>query len=71
MNQPNDDISPLAKRLLPNASQAEKIHATENIRAYVAVLYRIFHRLESEKKLSGGRDKKAETAMVYTEDKEL
>lgn len=71
MNQPNDHISPLVERLLPNASPADKIDATENLRAYVAVLYRIFCRLESERKPPGGRDKKAKAAMVYTEDKEL
>jgi hypothetical protein len=69
MNQPNDHIAPLVKRLLPHASQTEKMDATENLRAYVAILYRIFRRLESEAKLPGRRDKNTKPAMVYTENK--
>lgn len=68
MTLPSDNISPLVERLLPNANPTEKIDATENMRAYVAVLYRIFCRLESEGKLPGRRDKNDEPAMVYTDD---
>ncbi len=68
MTLSSDDISPLVERLLPNATPAEKIDATENVRAYVAVLYRIFCRLESEGRLPGRRDKNDEPAMVYTDD---
>ena len=68
MTLPSDNISPLVERLLPNANPTEKIDATENMRAYVAVLYRIFCRLESEGKLPGRRDKNDEPAMVYTND---
>ena len=71
MTPSNDDISPLVERLLPNASAAEKIDATENVRAYVAVLYRVFCRLESEGQLPGRRDKNDEPAMVYTDDDEI
>ena len=71
MTLPSDDISPLVERLLPNATHPEKIDATENVRAYVAVLYRIFCRLESEGQLPGRRDKNDEPAMVYTDDDEI
>ena len=71
MTLPSDDISPLVERLLPNATPAEKIDATENVRAYVAVLYRISCRLESEGQLPGRRDKNDEPAMVYTDDDEI
>ena len=71
MTLPSDNISPLVERLLPNATPTEKIDATENVRAYVAVLYRIFCRLESEGRLPGRRDKNDEPAMVYTDDDEI
>jgi hypothetical protein len=71
MTPSNDDISPLVERLLPNASPAEKIDATENVRTYVAVLYRVFCRLESESQLPGRRDKNDKPAMVYTDDDEI
>lgn len=71
MTGSSDNISPLVERLLPNASPAEKIDATESVRAYVAVLYRIFCRLESEGRLPGQRDKNDEPAMVYTDDDEI
>jgi len=71
MTLSSDNISPLVERLLPNATPADKIDATENVRAYVAVLYRIFCRLESEGQLPGRRDKNDEPVMVYTDDDEI
>ncbi len=42
-------ISPLVRELMPGATEEELQEATENLRAYLAVAYRIFRRLEAEK----------------------
>jgi len=59
METPTDDISPLVKRWMPDASEEEQRQATYNFREYLAVIYGIYLRLEAEKKAgnSGRRDK--------------
>ncbi len=44
----DSEISPLVKKWLPGTSVEEQVIATENLRDYIEVLYRIYLRLESE-----------------------
>jgi hypothetical protein len=44
------EIVPLARKLYPNGSEEELIEVTQNLSDYVAVVLRIFDRLELEKK---------------------
>lgn len=52
----NPEISPLVRKWMPDASETELIEATENLRRYLGVVYRIYCRLKEEGKLlrSGG-----------------
>jgi hypothetical protein len=51
------DISPLIRRWLPNASIEEQTIATQQLRRYLAVVYRICQRLEMEGGFPLRRDK--------------
>lgn len=44
-------VAELIKHWMTDASEADQIEATENLRRYLAVMYRIFLRLEAEGKL--------------------
>lgn len=46
-----ETISPIIDRYHPDASDAEKAAMTVELRNYLAVLYRIFCRVESEERL--------------------
>ena len=45
------EIAEIVRHWMPNASEEELKEATVNFRAYLAVLYRIFLRLEAEGRL--------------------
>ena len=45
------EIAEIVRHWMPNASEEELKEATVNFRAYLAVLYRIFLRLEAEDRL--------------------
>ena len=45
------EIAEIVQHWMPNASEEELKEATVNFRAYLAVLYRIFLRLEAEGRL--------------------
>ena len=45
------EIAEIVRHWMPNASDEELKEATVNFRAYLAVLYRIFLRLEAEGRL--------------------
>lgn len=45
------EIAEIVKYLMPDASEDELKEATVNFRAYLAVLYRIFERLDREGRL--------------------
>lgn len=53
---------------MPDASETDQREATENLRAFVAVLYRVVLRLEAEEN-RGRRDKNRLPAKVYTQNK--
>ncbi len=44
-------ISPLVREWMPNASEEELVQGTVQLSRFLAVLYRVFLRLESEGKL--------------------
>ncbi len=50
-NQNIPEIAEIVRHWMPNASDEELKEATVNFRAYLAVLYRIFLRLEAENRL--------------------
>lgn len=50
------EIAEIVRHWMPNASEEELKEATVNFRAYLAVLYRIFLRLEAEGRLHEIRD---------------
>lgn len=50
------EIAEIVRHWMPNASDDELKEATVNFRAYLAVLYRIFLRLEAEGRLDEIRD---------------
>ncbi len=50
MREPIPEITPVVRRWMPNASDDELKEATINLRRYLAVVYKIFLRLESEGK---------------------
>ncbi len=54
--EPIPEIATVVRRWMPNASDEELKEATINLRRYLAVVYRIFLRLEAEGKLSEPRD---------------
>ena len=41
-------ISPAVRQWMPDATEEELIHATERLRGFLTVAYRIFRRLEAE-----------------------
>lgn len=53
---PPPEIAEIVRHWMPNASEEELKEATVNFRAYLAVLYRIFLRLEAEGRLDEIRD---------------
>jgi hypothetical protein len=61
--EPLPEIAELVLQVMPNATREEQLEATQNLRAYLAAVYRIFIRLESEGNLdlihdkSWGRDR--------------
>lgn len=50
------EIAEIVRYFMPDASDEELMEATVNFRAYLAVLYRIFLRLEAEGRLDEIRD---------------
>lgn len=62
LNRDDSDVSPLIKRWMPEASRNEQIEATRNFRAYMRVLYRIYLRIEQERreKTKAGDDTETE-----------
>jgi 2,3-bisphosphoglycerate-independent phosphoglycerate mutase len=54
--QPPPEIAEIVRYFMPDASDEELKEATVNFRAYLAVLYRIFLRLEAEGRLDEIRD---------------
>lgn len=50
------EIADIVRYFMPDASNEELKEATVNFRAYLAVLYRIFLRLEAEGRLNEIRD---------------
>jgi hypothetical protein len=54
--EPIPEIATVVRRWMPDASDAELKEATINLRCYLAVVYRIFLRLEAEGKLPEPRD---------------
>lgn len=56
MRESIPEITPVVRRWMPNASDDELKEATINLRRYLAVVYRIFLRLEAEGKLPEPRD---------------
>lgn len=50
-NQNIPEIAEIVRHWIPDASDEELKEATVNFRAYLAVLYRIFLRLEAENRL--------------------
>lgn len=50
------EIAEIVRYFMPDASDEELKEATVNFRAYLAVLYRIFLRLEAEGRLNEIRD---------------
>lgn len=55
-NQNIPEIAEIVRYWMPDASDEELKEATVNFRAYLAVLYRIFLRLEAEGRLDDIRD---------------
>lgn len=55
-NQNIPEIAEIVRHWMPDASDEELKEATVNFRAYLAVLYRIFLRLEAEGRLHEIRD---------------
>lgn len=53
---PPPEIAEIVQHFMPDASDEELKQATVNFRAYLAVLYRIFLRLEAEGRLHEIRD---------------
>ena len=45
-------VAPFIKRLMPNASEPEILEASENLRAYLLLLYGVFLRKEAEAQLA-------------------
>ena len=41
-------IPPFIRRLMPSASEEELLRATNNLRRYLSVMYRLFRELEAE-----------------------
>lgn len=62
--EPIPEIAIVVRRWMPNASDEELKEATINLRRYLAVVYRIFLRLEAEGKLPEPRDNLDEDATV-------
>lgn len=50
------DIAEIVRYFMPNSGDEELKEATVNFRAYLAVIYRIFLRLEAEGRLDEIRD---------------
>lgn len=46
--EPLPQVAELVLELMPDATLEEQIEATQNLRAYLAAVYRIFCRLQSE-----------------------
>ena len=53
---PPPEIAEIVRYFMPDASDEELKEATVNFRAYLAVLYRVFLRLEAEGRLHEIRD---------------
>jgi len=51
MKTETPEIAEIVRNLMPDANEEDLKEATVNFRAYLAVLYRIFLRLESEGRL--------------------
>jgi hypothetical protein len=49
MEQETPYVPPFIRRLMPNASEEQIIEASENLRAYLKLLYGIFLRKEAER----------------------
>jgi hypothetical protein len=62
--EPLPEIAELVLELMPNATREEQLEATRNLRAYLAAVYRIFVRLESEGNLGLIHDKSRERDRV-------
>jgi hypothetical protein len=58
--EPLPEIAELVLDLMPTATREEQLEATRNLRGYLAAVYRIFVRLESEGKLGLLHDKSLE-----------
>lgn len=54
--EPIPEIASAVRHWMPNASEEEQIKATVRLRRYLAVVYRIYLRLEAEGKLPISRD---------------
>ncbi len=63
---PLPEINPLVLELMPHASPEEQKQATQNLRKYIAIVHRIFLRLEAEGKLDTIYDRQAITS-EYTD----
>lgn len=48
-------VAPFIRRLMPNASEAEILEASETLRAYLMLLYGVFLRKEAEAQLADSR----------------
>lgn len=62
--EPIPEIATVVRRWMPEASDEELKEATINLRRYLAVVYRIFLRLEAEGKLPKPRDNSGEDDTV-------
>ncbi len=53
-------VTPLVLKYMPHATLEEQIEATENLRAYLRVHYRIFLRREGEERFDTLKDEHVE-----------
>jgi hypothetical protein len=63
-HQRKPTISKLIATLLPNAPYAEQLEAQQNFRDFLAVAYRMYLRLEEERKSDRAGDKNTEDDTV-------
>lgn len=69
--EPIPEISPLVRQWMPDATEEELKEGTVEVRRFLAVMYRVFRRLEAEGKLAVLRDNSARYDTVDAQHKKL